>query len=51
MDAVRGAVKTIKLQEQGIDPDFIGAYYLIAGGAIALKSMGYNESTIRKFGR
>ena len=29
----------------------IGAYLLQAGGSIALKIMGYKDSTISKFGR
>jgi len=29
----------------------IGAHPLHAGGAMALKTMGFNDSTIRKFGR
>ena len=48
---VRLAAKSLKLQMQGIDPDLIGAHSLRAGGAMALKIWGYNDSTIRKFGR
>ena len=49
--AVRTAAKSLKIQDKGIDPDLIGAHSLQAGGAMALKIMGYNDSTIRKFGR
>ena len=49
--AVRTAAKALNLQDKGIDPDLIGAHSLRAGGAMALKIMGYNDSTIRKFGR
>ena len=49
--AVRSASKSLKLQEKGIDPDLIGAHSLRAGGAMALKIMGYPDSTIRKFSR
>ena len=48
--AVRTESKDPKLQEKEIDPDMIGAYLLLAGGYMALKSMGYKDSTIRKFG-
>ena len=47
----RTATKTLKLQEMGIDPNMIGAHSLQAGGARALRIMGYKDSTIRKFGR
>jgi hypothetical protein len=49
--AVRTASIALNLQERGIDPDMIGAHSLRAGGAMALKIMGYADSTIRKFGR
>ena len=49
--AVRAASKALKLHEAGIDPDMIGAHSLRAGGAMALKIMGYSDSTIQKFGR
>ena len=47
---VRTAAKTLKLQERKIYPYMIGVHSLRAGGAMALKIMGYNDSTIRKFG-
>jgi len=49
--AVRTASKALNLQDCSIDPDMIGAHSLRAGGAMALKIMGYAESIIRKFGR
>ena len=51
VSAVRMASKALKLHERGIDPDMIGAHSLRAGGAMALKIMGYKDSTIRAFGR
>jgi len=48
---VRNAAKELKLHDRGINPDMIGAHSLRAGGAMALKIMGYTDSTIRKFGR
>ena len=47
--AVRISVKYLKLQDRGIDLYLIGAHSLCAGGAMALKSMGYAGSKIRKF--
>ena len=51
VSAVRTAAKALNLQDRGIDSDMIGAHSLRAGGAMALKIMGYADSTIRKFGR
>ena len=51
VSTVRTAAKSLKLQDRGIDPDMIGAHSLRAGGAMALKIMGYPDSTIQKFGR
>ena len=48
---VRSITKELNLQEQGIDPDLIGAHSLRAGGAMALKLHGYNDTTIMKMGR
>lgn len=42
---------SMNLQQQGIDPDLIGAHSLHAGGAMALKLNGYNDTTIQKIGR
>ena len=43
--------KTVKLRDRVIDPDMIGAHSPRSGGVMALKIMGYNDSTIRKSGR
>ena len=48
---VRTAAKTLKLQEKEIDPGMIGAHSLKSGGSMAIKIMGYKDSTIRKCGR
>jgi hypothetical protein len=49
--AVRTATKMLKLDEQGIDPDLVGAHSLRAGGAMALKLHGFDDTTIMKMGR
>ena len=49
--AVRAASKARNFHNQGINPDMIGAHSLRAGGAMALKIMGYSDSSIQKFGR
>jgi hypothetical protein len=49
--AVRTATKLLNLHEQGIDPDLVGAHSLRAGGAMALKLHGYDDTTIMKMGR
>ena len=49
--SVRTAAKILKVQERGIEPDMEGANSLRVGGAMALKIMGYKDSTIRTFGR
>jgi hypothetical protein len=51
ISAVRDAAKLLKLQDQAIDPDLVGAHSLRAGGAMALKLHGYNDTTIQKLGR
>jgi hypothetical protein len=48
---VRMAAKLLKLDNQGIDPDLIGAHSLRAGGAMALKMHGFDNITIMKMGR
>eukprot|EP00957_Ditylum_brightwellii_P083175 6324225-Ditylum_brightwellii.AAC.1 len=45
---LRSAVKTLNLQEQGIDPDLIGVHSLRAGGAMSLKLHGEEDTTIMK---
>ena len=49
--ATRAAVTSLNLEQQGIDPDLVGSHSLRAGGAMALKIMGFPDSTIRKMGR
>ena len=49
--ATRAAVTSLKLDQKGIDPDLVGLHSLQAGGAMALKIMGFADSTIRKMGR
>ena len=51
INAVRTAAKILKLDQHAIDPDLIGAHSLRAGGAMALKLHGYDDTTIMKFGR
>ena len=48
---VRTAVKELQLHEMGIDPDLVGAHSLRAGGAMALKLHGFDDTTIMKIGR
>ena len=48
---VRAAARKLNLQEQAIDPDLIGAHSLRAGGAMALKLHGFDDTTIMKMGR
>ena len=48
---VRKTVTNLQLHNQGIDPDLVGAHSLWAGGAMALKLHGYDDTTIMKMGR
>ena len=48
---VRSAAKLLQLHKQGIDPDLIGAHSLRAGGAMALRLHGYEDTVIMKMGR
>lgn len=48
---VRTAVRTLKLHERGIDADLVGVHSLRAGGAMALKLQGADDTTIMKLGR
>lgn len=50
-NTLRQAVKDLNLHEQGIDPDLIGVHSLRAGGAMALKLNGQEDTTIMKLGR
>ena len=48
---VRDVATNLGLAKQAIDPDLIGAHSLRAGGAMALKLHGYDDTTIMKMGR
>jgi hypothetical protein len=48
---VRLAAKALKLERNAIDPDLVGAHSLRAGGAMALKLHGFDDTTIMKMGR
>ena len=48
---VRNTAKQLKLHQQAIDHDLVGAHLLRAGGAMALKLHGYDDTTIMKMGR
>ena len=48
---VRDTTKKLKLHHQAIDHDLVGAHSLRAGGAMALKLHGYDDTTIMKMGR
>ncbi len=51
IEIVREAATELNTSEQAIDPDLIGAHSLRAGGAMALKLHGYDDTTIMKMGR
>ena len=48
---LRGMVKEMQLERQGIDADLVGVHSLRAGGAMAMKMHGLNDTTIMKQGR
>ena len=48
---VRDVATNLGLAKQAIDPDLIDAHSLCAGGAMALKLHGYDDTTIMKMGR
>ena len=48
---IRRAVKALKLHNNGIDADLVGPHSLRAGGAMALKLSGADDTTIMKMGR
>ena len=50
VDMVRKVASTLNLQNNGIDLDLIGSHSLRAGGAMALKLHGYEDTTIKKMG-
>ena len=47
---VRAKAKKLKLNLQAINPDLVGGNSLCAGGAMALKLYGYDDTTIMKMG-
>ena len=49
--AVRGTAARLQLQKQAIDPDLVDAHSILAGGTMALKLHGYDDTTIMKMGR
>ena len=51
INVLRLGAKTLQLEKQAIDPDLIGAHSLRAGGAMALKLHGFDDTTIMKIGR
>jgi hypothetical protein len=48
---IRLAAKDLHLDDFAIDPDLLGSHSLRAGGAMALKLHGYDDTTIMKMGR
>jgi hypothetical protein len=48
---IRLAVTNANLHHSGIDPDLVGVHSLRAGGAMALKLTGADDTTIMKMGR
>jgi hypothetical protein len=51
IDLVRTTAASLGLNEFAIDPDLLGSHSLRAGGAMALKLHGYDDTTIMKMGR
>ena len=51
VNMVRDVAVSLRLDKQAIDPDLVGAHSLRAGGAMALKLHGYDDTTIMKMGR
>ena len=49
--ALRQAAQADNIAEQGFDLERIGTHSLRAGGAVALRLAGYDDTTIRKMGR
>lgn len=50
-DMVKAMVVKLNLTEKGMTPVLVGTHSLRAGGAIALKLHGYDNTTIMKMGR
>ena len=48
---LRNAVRDLELHHKGIDADLVGPHSLRAGGAMALKLNGADDTTIMKMGR
>jgi hypothetical protein len=48
---IRTTAKVLNIKEQGIHPDLIGAHSLRAGGAMALRLHGFEDTIIMKMGR
>ena len=44
--AIRTAIRTLKLEQDGINPDLVGVHSLRAGGAMSLKLQGESDTTI-----
>ena len=51
IDGIRTAVRSLQLHKNGIEADLVGAHSLRAGGAMALKLNGSDDTTIMKMGR
>ena len=51
IQGIRTAVATLNLDATGINPDLVGVHSLRAGGAMALKLQGEQDTTIMKMGR
>ena len=51
MTGIRSAASSLKLHTKGLDIDLIGVHSLRAGGAMALKLQGEQDTTIMKMGR
>ena len=51
IDGLRASVTSLDLHNNGIDADLVGAHSLRAGGAMALKLAGTEDTTIMKMGR
>ena len=49
--AVRDTEKLLKLHLQSIDTNLFGAHSMRAGGSMALKLHGYDDTTIMKMGQ
>ena len=49
--SIRSAIKVLKLERKGINPNLVGVHSLRAGGAMAMKMNGASDTTIMKQGR